>query len=56
MDFGPLGPIFLIDVDLMVVGTQGNLCGGNKEVCVSNHISTDGQAYEHNIHHGQSTA
>lgn len=56
MDFGPLGPIFLIDVDLMVVGAQGNLCSGNKEVCVSNHISTDGQPYEHNIYHGQSTA
>lgn len=25
MDFGPLGPIFLVDVDLMVIGAQGDL-------------------------------
>lgn len=25
MDFGPLGSIFLVDVDFMVIGAQGNL-------------------------------
>lgn len=25
MDLAPLGPILLVDVDLVVIGTQGNL-------------------------------